>query len=39
MARDPSLGGEGLATAGKVLGVIDLVLFGLFVLARVAATH
>jgi len=39
MARDPSLGGEGLATAGKVLGVIDLVLFALFVIARVAATR
>jgi hypothetical protein len=27
MAADPTLGGEGLATAGTVMGVIDLVVF------------
>lgn len=37
MANDPSLGGEGLATAGKVLGIIDLVLFGIYVLIRLSA--
>jgi len=34
MALDPTLGGEGLATAGTVLGIVDLVLFGLYVLIR-----
>jgi len=32
MTSDPSLGGEGLATAGKILGVLDLVVFALAVL-------
>ncbi len=34
MASDPTLGGEGLATAGTVLGIVDLVLFVLYVLIR-----
>jgi hypothetical protein len=34
MAADPTLGGEGLATAGMVLGIIDLVLFAIYVLIR-----
>lgn len=37
ISSDPSLGGEGLATAGKVLGIIDLVLFGVYVLIRLSA--
>jgi hypothetical protein len=37
MATDPTLGGEGLATAGTVLGVIDLVLFFVYVMVR--ASH
>jgi hypothetical protein len=39
MASDPSLGGEGMATAGKVLGVIDIVLFVIYLLIRVSATN
>ena len=38
MANDPSLGGGGLATAGTILGVLDLVVFVL-ALIRVSATH
>jgi Domain of unknown function (DUF4190)/Prokaryotic RING finger family 1 len=34
MASDPTLGGEGLATAGTVLGIIDLVLFFMYVMIR-----
>jgi hypothetical protein len=36
IARDPTLGGTGLATAGKVIGIIGLVLWGLIVLVRIA---
>jgi hypothetical protein len=38
MASDPTLGGEGLATAGMVLGIVDLALFALYVLIRVGAS-
>lgn len=37
MAEDPSLGGAGLATAGMVLGIVDIVLFVLLVVVRVGA--
>lgn len=33
---DPRLGGRGMATAGKVCGIIGLCLFGLFLLLRFA---
>lgn len=36
MANDPSLGGEGLATAGKILGVLDIVGFVIAILIRVS---
>lgn len=39
MANDPSLGGDGMATAGKVLGIIDIVLFVIYVLIRVSSIH
>ncbi|HEX3476646.1 MAG TPA: RING finger protein [Kofleriaceae bacterium] len=39
MANDPSLGGEGLATAGKILGVIDIVGFLIAILIRVSSIH
>jgi hypothetical protein len=39
MAIDPSLGGEGMAATGKVLGIIDIVLFVVYLLIRVSATH
>jgi hypothetical protein len=39
MANDPSLGGEGLATAGKILGVLDIVGFAIAVLIRLSNTH
>jgi hypothetical protein len=35
--NDPTLGGSGLATAGFVLGIIDLVFFVLFVLVRLGS--
>jgi hypothetical protein len=38
MASDPTLGGEGLATAGMVLGIVDLVLFVIYVMIRVSHT-
>jgi len=34
MASNPTLGGEGLATAGTVLGIVDLVLWALIMLTR-----
>lgn len=37
MASDPTLTGAGLATAGTVLGILDLVLWGILLVARVAA--
>jgi hypothetical protein len=36
MASDPTLGGYGLATAGFVLGIVDLVLFVLYVMVKVS---
>lgn len=36
MAADPTLGGEGLATAGTVLGIVDLVLFVVYLMIRVS---
>jgi hypothetical protein len=39
MASDPSLGGEGLANAGKILGVVDIVLFVIYMLIRMSAMH
>ena len=37
MAEDPTLGGQGLATAGQVLGILDIVFFVILFLARMAA--
>jgi hypothetical protein len=37
LATDPTLTGHGLATAGYVLGIIDLCLFGIYLLFRVSA--
>jgi len=34
--RDPRYGGEGMAMAGKVIGIIGLVLWGIVVLLRVS---
>jgi hypothetical protein len=34
IASDPTLGGEGLATAGMILGIIDLVLFVIYMLLK-----
>jgi hypothetical protein len=39
MASDPSLGGEGMANAGKILGIIDIVLFVIYLLIRMSAMH
>jgi len=39
MAGDPSLGGEGLATAGKVLGIVDIVFFVFAVLYQMSKMH
>ena len=36
IASDPRFGGEGLASAGKALGIIAIVLWGLMTLARIA---
>jgi hypothetical protein len=36
MAKDPTLGGAGLATAGTVLGVVDIVLFLLYFAVRMS---
>lgn len=36
IAKDPTLTGEGLATAGFVLGIIDLALFAVYVLVRLS---
>ncbi|HEU4731460.1 MAG TPA: DUF4190 domain-containing protein [Kofleriaceae bacterium] len=36
MAADPTLGGEGLATAGMVMGIVDLVVFVLAVLVQLS---
>jgi len=33
--RDPSLGGAGMATAGRILGIIGLVLFAIYVIVGV----
>lgn len=35
IASDPRLGGEGMAKAGLVLGIIDVVLWGLVIIARI----
>lgn len=37
MASDPTLGGEGYATAGTVLGVIDIVVFVIYLMLRASA--
>jgi hypothetical protein len=37
MATNPTYGGGGYATAGLVLGIVDLVVFAVFVMARVGA--
>ena len=37
MASDPTLTGAGLATAGTVLGILDLVLWAILLVARAAA--
>ena len=37
MASDPTLGGEGLATAGMVLGILDLVGWAILMLVRLSA--
>jgi hypothetical protein len=37
MAADPTLGGEGLATAGMVMGIVDLVVFVLAVLVKLGS--
>jgi hypothetical protein len=37
IAADPRLGGAGLANTGRVLGILALVFFGLFLLIRLAA--
>ncbi|MBC7974005.1 MAG: DUF4190 domain-containing protein, partial [Myxococcales bacterium] len=34
MSSDPTLGGEGLATAGMVLGVLDLIFWGILLVMR-----
>jgi hypothetical protein len=36
MAADPTLGGEGLATAGMVMGVIDLIVFVIVLFVRMS---
>jgi hypothetical protein len=36
MANDPSLGGEGLATAGKILGVLDIIGFVIAIFIRMS---
>jgi len=38
IAMDPTLGGEGLATAGMVLGVIDIIGWAIVLLMRVGAS-
>ena len=35
IATDPRLGGAGYATAGLILGIVDLIAWGLWVLLRV----
>jgi hypothetical protein len=37
IATDPSLGGEGLAIAGLVLGILDLVGFAVVIMYRASA--
>ena len=37
IAQDPRYGGEGMATAGKVLGIIGIILFVLGIIANVLA--
>jgi uncharacterized protein (DUF983 family) len=37
IARDPTLGGAGMATAGKVIGIVAIVLHALLIMARAAA--
>lgn len=39
MKNDPSLGGEGLATAGAILGVVDVVVFFLVLLSQLSKMH
>jgi hypothetical protein len=39
IARDPSLTGQGNATAGKVIGIIGIVLWALVLFLRVAAVR
>jgi hypothetical protein len=36
IAADPTLGGEGLATAGMILGIVDLVLFVIVLMFRLS---
>ncbi len=36
MAEDPTLGGQGLATAGQVLGILDIVFFVILFLVKMA---
>jgi hypothetical protein len=36
IAADPSLGGGGMATAGMVLGIVDLAFFVIFLLIRLS---
>ncbi|MBI5486094.1 MAG: DUF4190 domain-containing protein [Deltaproteobacteria bacterium] len=37
IANDPSLGGQGMATAGMVLGIVALVFWAIILLVRLAA--
>ncbi|MDB4959619.1 MAG: hypothetical protein JWO36_7188 [Myxococcales bacterium] len=39
IASNPMYGGEGLATAGMVMGIIDLVVFALYVMIRMGGRH
>jgi hypothetical protein len=39
IASDPTYGGEGMATAGKVLGILDIVFFVIFLLVRMSNIH
>jgi hypothetical protein len=36
---DPTLGGEGLATAGKVIGIIAIVFWAIAVVIRLGGVH
>ncbi|HSD86373.1 MAG TPA: DUF4190 domain-containing protein, partial [Kofleriaceae bacterium] len=37
MKMDPTLGGEGLATAGTVLGIIDIIIAAILIMMRMGA--